>query len=176
MKRLVIHKAKQAMGIIQDEIQSTDETRYQHRLHCILLIADGKTCAEVSSLFKDGLRTVQYWTKRFNEDGIDGLRDNVKPGRKARLFDKDKVTLSQDLRRPPSDFGYSQNLWDGKLLSHHLKQKFDVELKIRRCQSLFHEFYFRRRKPRLLLPRQIKRPKRHIKKLKELANSDDIEL
>ena len=51
MKRLVIHNAKQAMDIIQDEIQKTDETRYQHRLHCILLIADGKTCAEVSSLF-----------------------------------------------------------------------------------------------------------------------------
>jgi len=166
MKRIVIHDAKQAMGIIQDEIQKTDETRYQHRLHCILLIADGKTCAEVSSLFKDGLRTVQYWTKRFNQDGIDGLRDNAKPGRKARLSDKDKETLSQDLRRPPSEFGYSQNLWDGKLLSHHVKQKFDVELKVRRCQSLFHEFDFRRRKPRPVIAKANQEDQEAYKKTK----------
>lgn len=166
MKRIKIDNAKKVKPFIQAEIQRTDETRYQHRLHCILLIADGKTCAEVAALFSDGLRTVQYWAKRFNEDGIEGLRDAARPGRKARLSNEERENLAQDLRCPPSHFGYSQNLWDGKLMSHHLKEKFRVELKVRRCQSLFHELGFRRRKPRPVLAKADQDAQAAYKKIK----------
>ncbi|MCL5962870.1 MAG: hypothetical protein M1411_00645, partial [Candidatus Thermoplasmatota archaeon] len=40
-----------------------------------------------------------------------------------------------DLRKNPRDFGYSQNLWDGKLLSHHLKEKYSIVLGTRQCQT-----------------------------------------
>lgn len=166
MKRITIDNAEEVRPIIQAEIQRTDETRFQHRLHCILLITDGKTCAEVATLFSDGLRTVQYWAKRFNEDGIEGLRDAARPGRKARLSDEEREVLAQDLRHLPGDFGYSQNLWDGKLLSHHLKQKFSVGLKVRRCQTLFHELGFRRRKPRPVIAKADQEAQEAYKKIK----------
>ena len=148
MKRITINDANKAKAVIQSEIQQTDEARYQHRLHCILLLCSGKTCADVSALFGGGVRTIQYWAKRFNEDGIEGLRDSVRPGRRAKLSDEDKEILTGALRCSPRQFGYTRNLWDGKLLSHHLNQKFNVDLKVRRCQVLFHELGFRRRKPR----------------------------
>jgi hypothetical protein len=56
MKRITIRNAGEAKAIIQAEIQQTDEARFQHRLHCVLLICEGKTCAEVAALFSDGLR------------------------------------------------------------------------------------------------------------------------
>jgi len=166
MKRITIDNAEEVKPIIQAEIQRTDETRFQHRLHCILLIADGKRCAEIAALFSDGLRTVQYWAKRFNEDGVEGLRYAARPGRKARLSDEERKVLAQDLRRLPGDFGYSQNLWDGKLLSHHLKEKFNVELKVRRCQNLFHELGFRRRKPRPVIAKADQETQEAYKKIK----------
>lgn len=129
-----------------------------------MLICEGKTCAEVAALFSDGLRTVQYWAKRFNEDGVEGLRDAARPGRRARLSEEYKEILAQDLRRPPREFEYSQNLWDGKLLSYHLKQKFNVELKVRRCQTLFHELGFRRRKPRPVIAKADKEAQEAYKK------------
>jgi len=148
MRRVTIHSAEEAKVIIRDEIHCTCETRFQHRLHGILLICDGKTCAEVVALFDDSLRTVQYWVKRYNEAGIDGLRDPDRVGRNPRLLPGDRDVLAKDLRRSPREFGYTQNLWDGKLLSHHLKEKFNIELKVRQCQYLFHQLGFRRRKPR----------------------------
>jgi transposase len=148
MKRIEINNAKEAKEIIKAEIKKTNEGRFQHRLHSILLICEGRRCAEIATLFKDGLRTIQYWAKRFNEDGINGLRDAVRPGRRACLSEEAKEVLKQDLRGSPREFGYLQNLWDGKLLSHHLKHRFNVKLKVRRCQVLFHELDFRRRKPR----------------------------
>jgi transposase len=113
-----------------------------------LLICDGKTSAEVVALFGDSLRAVQYWVKRYNEAGMEGLSDPTRMGRIPRLLQEDRDILAQDLRRSPRELGYTQNLWDGKLLSHHLKQKFNIELKIRQSQNLFHQLGFRRRKPR----------------------------
>ena len=147
MRRVTIENIEEAKAIIRAEIHRTNETRLQHRLHCILLICDGRTCADVVALFGDSLRAVQYWVKRYNEAGIEGLRDPTRLGRKPRLL-ADKDVLAQDLRRSPREFGYTQNLWDGKILSHHLKEKFSVELKVRQCQNLFHQLGFRRRKPR----------------------------
>jgi len=170
MKRITIHNAGEAKAIIQAEIQRTDEARFQHRLHCVLLICEGKTCAEVAALFSDGLRTVQYWAKRFNEDRVEGLRDAARPGRRTRLSEEYKEILAQDLRRPPREFEYSQNLWDGKLLSYHLKQKFNVELKVRRCQTLFHELGFRRRKPRPVIAKADKEAQEAYKKTEGTGN------
>lgn len=147
MRRVTIKNVEEAKAIIQTEIHRTNEARLQHRLHCMLLICDGRTCAEVVALFGDSLRTVQYWVKSFNEEGIDGLRDPVRSGRKPRLL-ADRDVLVQDLHRSPREFGYAQNLWDGKTLSHHLKTKFGIELKVRQCQYLFHQLGFRLRKPR----------------------------
>ncbi len=148
MRRIIIKNPEEAKAVIRAEIHSTDETRLQHRLHCILLICDGKTSAEVVALFGDSLRTIQYWIKRYNEAGMEGLRDPIRMGRVPRLLPEDKEILAQDLRSSPRELGYTQNLWDGKLLSHHLKQKFNIELKIRQCQNMFHHLGFRRRKPR----------------------------
>jgi transposase len=111
-------------------------------------MCDGKTPAEVVALFGDSLRAVQYWGKRYNAAGIEGLRDSTRLGRIPRLLPDDKEILARDLRSSPREFGYTQNLWDGKLLSHHLQQKFNIELKIRQCQNMFHQLGFRRRKPR----------------------------
>lgn len=153
MKRIVIYDAGTATKLIRAEIHRTDEARFLHRLHCILLMCNGKTCAEVAALFDDSLRAVQYWAKSFNEHGLNGLRDAAKPGRKPRLSAAEKKILTKDLRQQPALFGYSQNLWDGKLLGHHIKKKFNVDLKVRQCQNLFHELGFRRRKPRPLIAR-----------------------
>jgi len=43
------------------------------------------------------------------------------------------------------------NLWDGKLLSHHIRQQYGIELGVRQCQRLFRQLGFRLRKPRPLI-------------------------
>ena len=72
MRRVTIKNPEEAKAVLMAEIHRTNETRLQHRLHCILLICDGKSCAEVVALFGDSLRAVQYWVKRYNEAGIEG--------------------------------------------------------------------------------------------------------
>ncbi|MDP2766359.1 MAG: winged helix-turn-helix domain-containing protein, partial [Candidatus Methanoperedens sp.] len=61
--------------------------------------------------------------------------------------------LNSDLRQNPTYFGYTQNLWDGKMLSYHLEKKYDIKLGVRQCQRLFIKMNFRLRKPRPVIAR-----------------------
>jgi hypothetical protein len=44
---------------LRDEIRRSVESRYDHRLHGVLLVARGMTCPEVAKLLGDALRTVE---------------------------------------------------------------------------------------------------------------------
>jgi hypothetical protein len=41
MKRLTISDPQSAILSLQDEIRRTEESRYDHRLHAVLLVAQG---------------------------------------------------------------------------------------------------------------------------------------
>jgi len=133
---------------IQQEILRSEESRYDHRLHGVLLVCSGFTCGQVAQVFGHSRRTVQYWVRRFEQSGFAGLQETPRPGRPGTVDDVLRERIGQDLRKSPREFGYSQNLWDGKLLSHHLAKNYDAKLGIRQCQRLFHQLGFRLRKPR----------------------------
>ena len=148
MRKLEIKDAEVMRIAVQQEIVRSEESRYDHRLHGILLVCSGLSCAEVAELFGHGRRTIQYWVRRFEESGFAGLGETPRPGRPS-LVDKDvRRGVGVDLRLSPREFGYSQNLWDGKLLSHHLSKQYGVQLGARQCRRFFHQLGFRRRKPR----------------------------
>lgn len=86
MRRLKIQDAEVMRIAIRQEIERTDESRYDHRLHGVLLVANGQSCGEVAGLFGEDLRTVQRWVRRFEGRGFDGLREGERPGR-PRLLD-----------------------------------------------------------------------------------------
>src|SRR5215831_17088919 len=56
--------------------------------------------------------------------------------------------LQGDLRKTPRDFGLPATLWDGPVLSEHLRRRYGVHLGVRQCQRLFRRMGFRLRKPR----------------------------
>ena len=148
MKKLEIADADVMRIAIQDEIQRSDESRYDHRLHGLLLVTGGHSCRQVAQLFSEDPRTVQRWVRTFEEKGFDGLRDGERSGRPRRLSADQWASLEEDLRGRPDEFGLDSHLWDGKLLSEHLRRGYGVKLGVRQCQRLFRQMGFRFRKPR----------------------------
>lgn len=148
MKKLHIEHAAVMRVAIRQEIERSDESRYDHRLHGVLLVAGGQGCGEVAQMFGEDPRTVQRWVKRFEHHGFDGLREGERSGRPRSLAGSQCAALGRDLRRSPRDFGHAQNLWDGTILGEHLKSQYGVTLGVRQCQRLFTQMGFRLRKPR----------------------------
>ena len=137
MKKLQIEDAEVMHVAIQQEIERSGESRYDHRLHGVMLVAGGLGCGEVAQLFGEDARTIQRWVKRFEQYGFDGLREGERSGRSRSLDESQHKALGRDLRRSPRDFGHAQNLWDGKVLGEHLKSRYGVTLGVRQCQRMF---------------------------------------
>jgi transposase len=151
MRKLAIADADIMQLALQQEILRSDEARYDHRLHGLLLVTHGLSCYDVAGLLGQDPRTVERWVQRFEARGFAGLHEGERPGRPRRLEPAQWEALQRELRRTPRSFGYAQNLWDGKLLAHHLRHAHGVALGVRQCQRLFRALGFRRRKPRPLI-------------------------
>ena len=151
MRPLQIDDARTMIFGLQDEIRRSEESRYDHRLHGVLLVAQGATCPEVGRLLGDAPRTVEYWVRRFEAKGFAGLTEGQRSGRPRRLSEAQLREVDRALRQTPRDLGLSGTLWDGKTLSAWLAQRFQVRLRVRQCQRLFRQRGFRRRKPRPLI-------------------------
>ena len=167
MRPLRISDTASVLGL-QQEIQRSEESRYDHRLHGVLLVAQGMTCPEVARLLGDAPRSVEYWVHRFDRQGLAGLTEGERPGRPRRLEDKHVKEINRVLRAKPSDAGMRVNLWDGKTLSAWIDKTYGVQLGVRQCQRLFRQLEFRLRKPRPVLARAD--PARQKKHKKNSAN------
>ena len=131
MKPLTIADASTIVLGLQDEIRRSEESRYDHRLHGVLLVAQGMSCPEVSRLLGDSPRTVEYWVRRFEERGLSGLVEGERSGRPRRLNDKQLEQINSVLRRPPESVGIPRGFWDGKGLAAFIKKRYGVTLGIR---------------------------------------------
>jgi transposase len=152
MRPLRIADAASVLGL-QQEIQRSEESRYDHRLHGVLLVAQGLTCPEVARLLGDAPRSVEYWVHHYEREGLSGLTEGERPGRPGRLNEKQIQEINRVLRATPSGAGMRVNLWDGKTLSAWIGKTYGIQLGVRQCQRLFRQLDFRLRKPRPLLAR-----------------------
>ena len=153
MKKIQISDAPTVIATLQNEILRSADARYDHRLHGLLLVAQGLNCCEVASLLGDSPRTVAYWVERYEVRGLAGLQEGERSGRPPKLETHQVAAVQQALRGKPRDVGLAGNLWDGKTLAAYVRHAHHVELGPRHCRRLLRQWDFRYRKPRPLIAR-----------------------
>lgn len=148
IKALTISDNENMIMALQDEIRRNDVSRYDHRFHGVLLVAQGMTCPKVAALLGDSPRSVVNWVQRFEAHGLAGLSEGERSGRPSRLSELQLKNVEAVLRSSPLEVGLATAMWDGPTLSEYLRREHGVPLKVRQCQRLFRQLGFRLRKPR----------------------------
>jgi transposase len=169
VKALIISDSDTMLLALQGEIRRSQEARYDHRLHAILLVAQGMTCPDVATLLGDSPRSVQYWVNRFEQEGFSGLADADRPGCPRKLEDHHLDIINKALRKLPRDAGIPTNIWDGKSLSAFIKQQFDIDFGVRQSQRLFRQLGFRLRKPQSIIAKANVEQQAAYKKSSEIS-------
>src|SRR5438093_5235901 len=96
MKPLTIAESETIILGLQDEIRRSEESRYDHRLHGVLLVAHGMTCPEAAALLGDAPRTVEYWVRgASHKSPAAEVGLTVRHG--PRTFDSDTYKVSGNL-------------------------------------------------------------------------------
>src|SRR6478752_6366828 len=99
---------------------SKTEQRMVERARAILLAASGLSGKEVAVKMKTRAARISKWLRRFTQDRITGLSDNVRSGEKRRKYTSlTEQRILKALDEPPPA-GYSR--WNGRLLAEHLSQ------------------------------------------------------
>ena len=109
MRPLTISGTTSVLGL-QQEIQRSEESRYDHRLHGVgYSVAQGMIC-QVARLLGDAPRSVENWVHRFDQEGLAGLTEGERSGRPSRLDEKQVKEINRVSRSKPSDAGLSEPL------------------------------------------------------------------
>lgn len=121
---------------LHKEITKSSDSRFLHRLHCLLLVSQGHSCHAVADWFGAHPRTVERWVRDALSEGLIGLADADKLGRPARIDQEMFAQLAIEIRAAPYDFGYQAKRWNGLILSLHLGDHYGIRLGVRQCQRL----------------------------------------
>ena len=114
MRKLQVRDASVMVEAIREEISRSEESRYDHRLHGVLMVTLGMSCYEVGRWLGEHSTSVQRWVRRFERRGFAGLQEGDRPGRPSRIAPGIVKKLERELRREPRSLGYEQTLWDGE--------------------------------------------------------------
>ena len=148
MRPIAVADPENSRLLLQQEINRHQDARYDHRLHCVSLVAAGMACEQVARVFGDSPRSVVNWVRRFQRQGLAGLAEGNHSGRPGRLSAEQLEEVRALVRQPPKETGLSANLWDGKTLARCLQERYQIPLGVRQCQRLFHQLDTRYRLPR----------------------------
>jgi transposase len=136
VRKLTIRNAQCVRELIHASVSTSSEQRLLHRLHCVLLIAEGRSCYEVARWFGEDPRTIERWVHALALHGTEGLREHHAGGRPAKLAGEQAQHLALDLQKPPHLSGYPKREWSGKLLTQHLQGSYGIKLSTRQCQRM----------------------------------------
>lgn len=125
MKKLAI--TSQSAEEIRALIKSKESFQIGSRLVCILPLAEGKSSRQAQELLFLSHNQICIWAKRFNEQGIEGLKDKVKSGRKPRITPEQLVWLKNlVLNESPTQYGFNTETWTAPMLVKMLQTEFNL--------------------------------------------------
>lgn len=122
IQKLQITKLKASE--IEALLKSKEEYKIATRLVCMLQIAKGGSSRAAEELLLLSHNQICIWVKRLNKEGVKGLYDKPKAGRKMRITNEQLALLKHTvLYKEPNEFGFNTATWTAPLLVKWLEKE-----------------------------------------------------
>ncbi len=123
------------------------------RLYAIYQVSIGKPSRELEILYNTSFKQITNWVHRFEKEGIEGLKDKPKSGRKSQLNESQCQTIGKILNEvQPSDYGYNSATWTGPMLIDWIKKEFKIEFKKAQIYNIIKKLGFTYQKSKGIYP------------------------
>jgi transposase len=97
--------------------------RIRQRAHIILLAAEkGLVASQIAEIVRLSEESVRKWLKRYQAEGIEGLKDNPRPGMEATVTEEYRMKLVSAVGRRPRSLGLPFSLWTLQRLADYLAE------------------------------------------------------
>ena len=121
-------------GYTSDEIKALikRDERYTigMRLYAVYQVSLGQPSRKLEELYQTSFKQITNWVHRFEQEGIDGLRDKPGRGRKPLLSaEQSGELLHLLLHESPADHGYNTETWTGPILIDWIRKSYGIGYK-----------------------------------------------
>jgi transposase len=161
-------KSLQVQGYSSEEIKSllNKDERYTIgiRLYAVYQVSLGQASRKLESLYNTSFKQIINWVHRFEESGIEGLKDKPKSGRIPKLTKENLTEISNVLKNNrPDEYGYNTATWNGPILREFIGKQYGVEYKKAQIYNLLKKLGFTYQKGRAKYPEADEQKRQEFK-------------
>jgi transposase len=87
---------------LQTLYRTEKNARLARRIHAVYLAAKGLSCPQIMTITGAARRTIQQWVRKYNKQGIDGLKEKPRPGQPTKLPRKAELRFCKRIEAAPT--------------------------------------------------------------------------
>ncbi len=114
----------------------TAPMRAVERARIIRLAREGRRVPAIAQELGISLGTVRFWLKRFNEKGIEGLKDEPRPGRPPTYTPEEVGEVIAASLANPQELGLPFSSWTLDRLEAYLNEEKGIDIKRSRIDEI----------------------------------------
>jgi len=123
------HQTPEQRTALAELYRTTRDVRLRARAQMILLAAEQQlTAPAIATIVRESEETVRHWLKRYQAEGLDGLRDHHRGGAPAKVTDAYREQLLFAVRRHPRSLGQPYSLWTLQRLADYLAEQTGIRV------------------------------------------------
>lgn len=150
-------KSLEVKGYTSEQIKSLFKTEDKYkigiRLYAVYQVSLGQSSRNLEELYNTSFKQITNWVHRFEQEGIEGLRDKVGRGRKSRLTSEQQKEIYDLLTsKSPELYGYNTETWTGPLLIDWIDTHFSVTFKKAQIYNIIKKIGFTYQKAKGFYP------------------------
>lgn len=137
------HTSKELQRLYRIE----EDARLARRIQAVYLARKGLSCPEIMTITGACRRAIQQWVRKYNNDRIDGLRDEPRPGQPTKLPRKEEARFCKRIEAGPTEKD-GVSVLHGPAIRRILEQEFGILYSRQGLYDLLHRLGFSRLCPR----------------------------
>jgi transposase len=133
---------------IEKAIRQGKRAEVRQRATAIRLLHLGYKPEIVAEQQMVSVPTIYNWHKHWRKNGIEGLANKTRKGRKPKANEVYSAKLEEMLEKEPSAYGYRFAIWTSDRLRAHLEKETGISLSESRFRALLKKKGYRYRRPK----------------------------
>ena len=131
------HTSKQLLKMYKSE----PDPRLARRIHGVYLAKKGHSCPEIVQIIGSIRRAIQQWIHKYNNSGIEALKDKPRPGKPTTLPSHMEQKFCRRIAKGPSKQD-GVSVLNGPAIKRLLKREFGVVYSLWGVYDLLHRLGF----------------------------------
>ena len=112
---------------IKSEFSKDDKYKIGMKLNAIYQLSKGMSSRKLVEFYGTSFKQILNWVHRFENEGVEGLKDKAGRGRRSKLDEHQLQSLKEIISsKTPLDFGYNTATWTGAIVAELISKEFSV--------------------------------------------------